>query len=147
MAYSLSQAVQTVAGAAGWRAAQPDELGIYHYLLEGGLDLDLQSPDARTLVIGCDMGPVPEENERWAEIGRLAAGSALRRASTLAVDEERLTLFRRLDLGRVSESELIDAVRDFLNDQAWWRSRLEGTSASSTSGFSMAGWFPDQIGS
>ncbi|MDY6010066.1 MAG: hypothetical protein SPJ12_02825 [Duodenibacillus sp.] len=146
MAYTLSQAVQTVSGAAGWRAAHPDELGVYHYLLQEGLDLDLQSPDGRTLIAGCDMGPAPEEDERWELIGRLAAGSTLRRASVLAAEDGRLTLFRRLDLTRVSENELVGGVRDFLNDQVWWRTQLEGAPQSSAGGFSMAGWFPDQLG-
>lgn len=153
MALNLNSAVAVVAGAAGWKLTAPDENGVYHYFLENGLDLDIRSPDGRLCVLSADLGAAPDPARPDAEaeyvrIGRLAAGIQRKRASILSTDESgRLELFRTVDLSTVQEQRLIEEVRDFLNDQAWWRLNLQGSSAQSDSAspFSMSGWFPGEF--
>ncbi|MGN1149749.1 MAG: CesT family type III secretion system chaperone [Sutterella sp.] len=152
MAFNLASAVAAVAHTAGWRQALPDENGVYHYFLENGLDLDIRSPDGRTCILSADLGEAPDPNMQDAEselirIGRLAAGIQRRRSSVLSVNEGRLELFRTVDLNAADERRLAAEVRDFLNDQAWWRLNLQGASAASSSPFSMqmSGWFPGEL--
>ena len=154
MGIALEDAVRIIAEVAGWKIAAPDENGVRHYLLEEGLDLDIGSPDGRVLVASADLGEAPEPgspgaDEEWARIGGLAAGVLKRRASVLVADGGRLELFRTVDLSQASETELVDAVRDFLNDEAWWRANLSAVPGQRPSPFSMAsgqgGWFPGEL--
>ena len=155
MGIALEDAVRIIAEAAGWKIAAPDEHGARHYLLEEGLDLDIESPDGRVLVASADLGDAPEAgspgaDEEWVRIGKLAAGVMKRRASVLAANEGRLELFRTVDLSQAGVTELVDAVRDFLNDEAWWRANLSAVPGQAASPFSMsgmgpAGWFPGEL--
>ena len=154
MGFDLKRAVETVAGAAGWNAAEPDGEGVCHYLLDG-LDLDMSSPDGRTLILSADLGGAPQADapgvdDEWRRIGGLAAAVMKRRASVLAVHDGRLELFRRVDLVQADAAGLVGACRDFLNDEAWWRANLEGGasaySASTSYPFDFSqGWFPGQL--
>lgn len=152
MGLALKEAVEAVAGAAGWKITTPDESGVYHYLLEEGLDLDLASPDGRTLILSADLGGAPQSSEpgvdeEWKRIGRLAAAVLRKRASILSCHAGRLELYRTVILTHAEPQEIIEACKDFLNDQAWWRANLNSnTTATTASPFSFAqGWFPGQL--
>lgn len=155
MGFDFKRAVATVAGEAGWNVAEPDGNGVCHYLLADGLDLDLSSPDGRTLILSADFGEAPQADapgveDDWRRIGRLAAAVMKRRASVLAVHDGRLELFRRINLVQTDAAGLVEACRDFLNDEAWWRANLDGGSSapSGTPSFSFdfsQGWFPGQL--
>jgi len=151
MGLDLAQAVDSIAQAAGWSHVSADTAGVYRYFLEDGLDLELSSPDGRLCVLSADMGlaPTPDEadsTERLVKIGRLAAGIMKRRASVITVDDSNLQLTRTFDLTTASEQDCIEQASDFLNDEAWWKANLNDTEApSSTSPFSMGGWFPGEM--
>lgn len=152
MGLALREAVEAVAVEAGWKMAMPDESGIYHYLLEEGLDLDLTSPDGRTLILSADLGGAPQASEpgvdeEWKRIGLLAAAVLKKRASILSSHGGRLELYRTMDLTRAQPHEVIVACKDFLNDQAWWRANLHSDApVAAVSSFSFAqGWFPGQL--
>lgn len=152
MGLALQKAVEAVAGAAGWKIATPDENGVYHYLLEEGLDLDMASPDGRTLILSADLGGAPQEDqpgvdEEWKRIGHLAAAVQRKRSSILSRHAGRLELYLAVDLMASEPNKIIDACKDFLNDQAWWRANLNSNaSVAAASPFSFAqGWFPGQL--
>ncbi|MCF0253395.1 MAG: hypothetical protein HUK26_03565 [Duodenibacillus sp.] len=147
---NLSSAVQALAGAAGWHVADPDELGVYHYFLEEGLDMDIQSPDGRLCVMSTDLGDAPSESDPSASqelrrLGTLAAGILRSRGSVLSVQAGRLELFRAFDLRRASEDDAVREGQAFLNDQAWWRSQLGGSAGLGQSFSFGADWFPSEF--
>lgn len=151
MSFDAAAAVQTIAQAANWGMATPDEQGVYHYFLEENLDLDIQSPDGRLLVLSADLGPAPEgkgpqADDAFKRLGKLAGGILRHRLSTLSVVGDRLELHQTLDLGSASERACVQAARDFLNDEAWWKANLSESGSAAPSPFSMdmSQWFPGE---
>ena len=154
MADRLAQFVTALAERASWAVSAPDERGVYHFYLEDGIDLDLQSPDGRTCIASADLGEAPEDTpEGETELRRIAliSGAALQtRRSRATIAAGRLELFRSFALNEGGDYERIAQVRDFLNDQAWWKEALAGPgpSASPFSMFPAGGgedWFPSQL--
>lgn len=148
MPFSFEDAVKALADEAGWRTPEPDDEGVRRILLDEGLDIELSSPDGRLFIANADLGTAPDadDEEGWLRLGRLAAGSLRAQASVLSSRSGRLALSCRIDLSCSGPNEVCEAVRRFLNDQAWWREALsEGESRLSPaplSPFAMPGWFP-----
>lgn len=131
---NLDQAVKAVATAASWPEPAADAQGVYRIRLEGDLSLEVSTPDGRHCVLSTELGDLPSDarDDYWVRLGKLACGSLRRRPSTLALDGNRLELFRFLDLSEINTEDLAAQVQGFLNDQAWWRSELSGGSAGAS---------------
>jgi hypothetical protein len=86
-----------------------------------------------------------EGGDRLKRLAALAAGSLKKRRSSFAIAGQRLELSRTFPMQSTSEREISLLVRDFLNDLAWWKAQINGSSNSSSntssSPFSMGGWF------
>ena len=130
----LGEYAEKLARAAGWSQAVPDSEGRYRYFLDGGIDLDLFSPDGRTCILSADLGAGPEkgasgESEQLRRVAALAAACARDRRSTVCLAGNRIELYRRLALSRLTPDAFVREVRDFLNDEAWWKEALSGEPA------------------
>jgi hypothetical protein len=153
MAEKLSDFVNALALQAEWTVTDPDAEGVYHFYLEDGIDLDIRTPDGRTCIISADLGNEPENGTVTGDneirmLGKASAASAQKRASVLCLAKGRIELYRRIDLQQTGTLKFIEQVRDFLNDQMWWKNVLSGSapSASPFSGFSSGNeWFPSQM--
>ena len=159
MLMRLIDAARTLAEAAGWSPPAIAADGVCRYALEDGLDLELSSPDGRTLILAADLGEAPvlkEGNEeaaraRLERIGLLSAASMRKRASVLSIHEGRLRLTRTLSLQSAHQGALLAAAEGFLNDQAFWRDALgdgaRTSMSSSDSPFSMGSgnWFSGDL--
>ena len=150
MSNQLQQIADIITNAAGWKRAEPDSEGVFRFSLEGDLDFSLLSPENRTAVLLADLGPAPEAgtmegNDRLKRLAALAAGALKKRRSSFAIAGQRLELSRTFPMQTTSELEISPLVRDFLNDLAWWKAQISGSSSSSSntssSPFSMGGWF------
>ena len=150
MSFQLQQIADIITNAAGWKRAEPDSEGVFRFSLEGGLDFSLLSPDNRTAVLLADLGPAPEAgtmngNDKLKRLAALAAGTLKKRRSSFAIAGQRLELSRTFSMQTASELEISPLVRDFLNDLAWWKAQISGSSNTSSntssSPFSMGGWF------
>ena len=150
MPSKLQQIADIITNAAGWKRAEPDSEGVFRFSLEGGLDFSLLTPENRTAVLLADLGPAPESgsmegNERLKRLAALAAGTLKKRRSSFAIAGQRLELSRTFSMQTASELEISPLVRDFLNDLAWWKAQISGSSNTSSntssSPFSMGGWF------
>ena len=150
MPSKLQQIADIITNAAGWKRAEPDSEGVFRFSLEGGLDFSLLSPDNRTAVLLADLGPAPEAgtmngNDKLKRLAALAAGTLKKRRSSFAIAGQRLELSRTFPMQTASELEISPLVRDFLNDLAWWKAQISGSSNTSSntssSPFSMGGWF------
>ena len=150
MSSQLQLIADIITNAAGWKRAEPDSEGGFLFSLEGGLDFSLLSPDNRTAVLLADLGPAPEAgtmdgNDRLKRLAALAAGTLKKRRSSFAIAGQRLELNRTFSMQAASETKTPLLVRDFLNDLAWWKAQVEGSSNissnTSSSPFSMGGWF------
>lgn len=152
---SLDDKVRALAVTARWKAPQPEKDGSYSFQLEQALDLKLFSPDGRWCFLLAEILPLPEAGqEREDVLHRVAgqqAGVCRRRASVVALERagerqdgagpDRLVLQSRLDLD-MPQQRFELAVRDFLNDLAWWKRSLDGpTGEGAPSLFSMPGAF------
>ncbi len=147
MAFPLQQTADILTRVAGWTSATPDEEGIFHFSLEGGLDFSLFSPENRTGILFSSLGGTPESDEELRRLAALAAGCLKKRRSVFSMGEHGLELYRAFSLAEVSENFLIPEVRDFLNDLAWWKKQISGSGASTprnVSPFSLpfGNWFP-----
>lgn len=153
MAEKLADFVNALALQAEWTVADPDAEGVYHFYLEDGIDLDIQTPDGRTCIISADLGNEPEldtvaGNSEIQKLGKAAAASAKNRSSVLCLAKGRIELYRKIDLQQTGTMKFIEQVRDFLNDQMWWKNILSGSAPSSSpfSSFAPGGeWFPSQM--
>lgn len=149
----MKNIIEIISRAAGWTEVPPDEEGGYHYFLEGGLDLDIRCPDDRCCVLSTVLEPAPSSDqpeaarEHWLRLGLAACAVMNAQGSILAKKGEEVVLYRRLDLDELNEAEIVDEVRDFLNDQAWWRRFLSQGEGSMPSAFStdFSMWFPPQF--
>jgi hypothetical protein len=150
MPSKLQQIADIITNAAGWKRAEPDSEGVFRFSLEGGLDFSLLTPENRTAVLLADLGPAPESgsmegNDRLKRLAALAAGTLKKRRSSFAIAGQRLELSRTFPMQAASELEISPLVRDFLNDLAWWKAQISGSSNTSSntssSPFSMGGWF------
>lgn len=152
MATLLQQTADVITEAAGWKRAAPDERGVFHFSLEGGLDFDLFSPENRTAILFAGLGPAPDEATPQGEaelrrLASLAAGSLKKRRSVFGIGESGLELYLSFPLSEAPDRSPALEARDFLNDLAWWKKQLSGAahqSGTSASPFSFAfgGWFP-----
>ena len=150
MPSKLQQIADIITNAAGWKRAEPDSEGVFRFSLEGGLDFSLLTPETRTAVLLADLGPAPEAgtmngNDKLKRLAALAAGTLKKRRSSFAIAGQRLELSRTFPMQTASELEISPLVRDFLNDLAWWKAQISGSSNTSSntssSPFSMGGWF------
>lgn len=151
MSSQLQQLADIITRAAGWKNAVPDEHGIFRFSLEGDLDFSLLTPENRTAVLLADLGIAPErgsapEEETLLRLASLAASSLKKRRSSLSLANGRIELHRALPITLNDEYELRTEVRDFLNDLAWWKKQISGSSTqssskASSSPFSLGSWF------
>lgn len=153
MGNNLIAAVEKMAIVAGWRVPMPDADGIYHFFFEEGLEMDVFSPDGVWCILTTDLGNAPQLGEYEAEgtlveLGRKAAAVMRSQNSVLSINDGRLELMARVPFSQMTDDVLIETVRLFLNDQAWWRESLTpGSSMRSGSPFSFgdANWFPSEL--
>lgn len=135
---SLDDKVRALAVTAGWESPRPGQDGSYSFRLEDGLDLKVFSPDGRLCFLLADLHALPEPGHGRDSLLRKVAGQQAgicrERASVVALerqedaaarglDGERLILQSRVPVD-VPQQEFDDAVRDFLNDLAWWKKSL-----------------------
>lgn len=135
---SLDDKVRALAVTAGWKTPRPEQDGSYSFRLEDGLDLKLFSPDGRGCFLLADLLALPEAGYERDSLLRKVAGQQTgicrERASVVAVERREDALARGLDgdrlilQSRVSvdapQQQFDNAVRDFLNDLAWWKKTL-----------------------
>ena len=128
MGKNLTAAVERLSQAAGWRMPEPDADGIYRFLLDDGLDMDVFSPDGAWCIFTADL--------------------MRSQISVLSTNGGRLELTVRVPFSQLSDDVLLETVRKFLNDQAWWRESLNpGSTGRADSPFSFGGadWFPSDF--
>ena len=153
MGKNLTAAVERLSQAAGWRMPEPDVDGIYRFLLDDGLDMDVFSPDGAWCIFTADLGAAPEAwnsagDASLAELGWKAAAVMRSQISVLSTNGGRLELTVRVPFSQLSDDVLLETVRKFLNDQAWWRESLNpGSTGRADSPFSFGGadWFPSDF--
>ena len=153
MGKNLTAAVERLSQAAGWRMPEPDADGIYRFLLDDGLDMDVFSPDGAWCIFPADLGAAPEAwdsagDASLAELGWKAAAVMRSQISVLSTNGGRLELTVRVPFPQLSDDVLLETVRKFLTDQAWWRESLNpGSTGRADSPFSFGGadWFPSDF--
>lgn len=139
MAMQFQDALRSVGLAVGREADRTDEEGVFTFEFDEGPGVRLVAPDARTLVLFCDLGPFPSEAENEAareRIGALALAALRFERSILSVRGGRVELHRRLDLTGAQLADVVRETTDLLNDAARWRERTEGARTPSASPFS-----------
>ena len=79
MTSPLQRSADIITRAAGWKEALPDDDGVFHFSLEGGLDFELFSPENRTGILFAVLGSAPEQDARADDtllrLASLSAGS------------------------------------------------------------------------
>lgn len=138
---SLDDKVRALAVTAGWKTPRPEQDGSYSFRLEEGLDLKLFSPDGRWCFLLAELLVLPEAgHERDSLLRKVLgqqAGICRERAAVVALERqedvvarglegERLVLQSRVPVD-VPQPQFDGAVRDFLNDLAWWKKSLGGS--------------------
>lgn len=155
----LDDRVRSLAEAARWKEPRQEKGGAYRFRLEKGLDITLFAPDGRQCILRAELAPLPaaapEREELLQTVVRHQAGACRTRASIVALerpeesllpasaDGDRLVLQSLLEL-EAPQAQFDTAVRDFLNDLAWWRKVLESVRSrgeESASLFSLQGSF------
>ena len=138
MSTRLQYIAETITAAAGWQSPVPDNDGFFRLSLEGGLDFALLTPENKTGIFLADLGEAPENGSLTAdeEIKRLASvasASLKKRRSSFAVAESRLELSRSFSLQDITDREVIEIARDFINDLAWWKAQVSNSGSKSSS--------------
>lgn len=137
----LQEAADAVTSAAGWRKASPDAAEIVRFRLEDDLDMDMFSPDGRTLVLRAEVERLPSAERDADDMLRRCASRAVaagrKRRSVLALDGGALILHRLMPREGGVE-DVPRHVRDFLNDLVWWKAQM-GAGAPTPSPFSFPG--------
>ena len=138
MSTRLQQLAETMTAAAGWKSPAPGDDGTFRFSLEGGLDFALLTPDNRTGIFLADLGEAPEKgslpgDEETKRLASVAASSLKKRRSSFAVAGARLELSRTFSLQDISDRELTEIARDFINDLAWWKAQVANAGVKSSS--------------
>ena len=124
----LQEVVDAVTDAAGWRSAEPDAEGVYHFRLKGNLDMDMLSPDGRNCILRGDLGPIPDSDSEAESLLRLCAGrvvgSCRKRRSVLSLQDDRLILYRLVRMDASNPGTVSREAEGFLNDLAWWQGQI-----------------------
>jgi len=142
------QAADAITSAAGWKPAQPDAEGVFHFRLEGDLDMDFFSPDGRTGIFRSTLTTLSGEDAESETLLKTCAQRAVaairKRKSILSIDDGRLQLHRAIGLDAMAADmtrAIPDVAKDFLNDLAWWQVQIGARSPqASPSPFSLSGF-------
>lgn len=138
----LQEAVDSMTSAAGWKQARPNAEGVYHFRLQGNLDMDILSPDGLNCILQSNLGPLPEEEAEAEKLLRLCAGrvvgSCRKRRSILSLQDDRLVLYRIVRMNASDPGAVSREAKGFLNDLAWWQNQLVAT-VNNASPFSVFG--------
>ena len=153
MSSQLQNIANIITASAGWKNASPDGEGVFRFAIEGGLDFQLFSPENRTAILLADLGNAPSLGDLQGEgeikrLASVAAASLKKRRSSFAIAGDRLELTYSFPIQENDEQVIRQVMRDFLNDFAWWKQQVKGEAANtssntSSSPFSLGGWFSD----
>lgn len=148
----VKNAAEAIAQAAGWKQPRPGEDGRFRFSLEEGLDMEMFSPDGSTCIMRGIVASLPAEGPEaetaLAEYAKRAVGRARTGKTVLTVEEGRTVLFRDMRLDKLTPEEVVREARDFLNDFAWWRGRVQAATGTPRTGAPSgafapgAGWMP-----
>lgn len=144
------QAANAITTAAGWQSARPNDDGVFHFRLEGDLEMDFFSPDGRTGIFRSTLVTLPDSDAE-AEVllktcAQRAVAASRKRKSIISLDAGRLQLHRAIRLDGLSPDMLArvatDEARGFLNDLAWWQVQAGTKTGQSAapSPFSLSGF-------
>lgn len=142
------QAADAITSAAGWQPARPNNDGVFHFRLEGDLEMDFFSPDGRTGIFRSTLATLPdtEAEALLKTCAQRAVAACRKRKSILSLDAGRLQLHRAIRLDGLSPDMLArvasDEARGFLNDLAWWQIQAGAKTGQSAapSPFSLSGF-------
>ena len=154
----MDEAVQAVVDAAGWKKPESSRDGACHFHLKGDLDFSLFSPDGRTCIMRGTVAELPSDNmqrdDLLKDVSKRQVAVCRKRPSVLTVEQagqslmasddgkDKLLLFRQIRLEAGQYEAVKIAVKEFLNDLAWWKASLGTRQNSSASFFSMQSMFP-----
>lgn len=157
MASILQELTDILCDKAGWAHKNAekdcDAEGALHFELEGDLSFEILSPNRKMLVLRGVMCATPagdsEKDELCKRIAKLNVASMTKRRSVPALHEGKIELQRSLSLDNIHasmlETQFLQAVKEFLNDLAWWQKQCssQGANAAPASAFSFGGnqWF------
>lgn len=143
----LDERARALAAMAHWREPRSERDGSYRFALENDLTMTLLSPDGRMCILRAELTDIPQEEPAREDLLRMVlrhqAGVCTARASVVALEHagesllsapatgERLILQALLALD-APQHRFEEAVRDFLNDLAWWKHVLNSGQASGT---------------
>ena len=123
----LDNAAAKVASAAGWREPKPDGEGRYRFALQGGLALDMFSPDGNAIILRAAVQPLPDEEAPRENLlrakAKLAVAASRERKTVLALEDDNLILHRVLPSKETPLENMPGIVKAFLNDLDWWKAQ------------------------
>ena len=123
----LDNAAATVASAAGWREPKPDGEGRYHFTLQGGLALDMFSPDGNAIILRAAVQSLPDEEALRENLlrakAKLAVAASRERKTVLALEGDDLILHLVVPSRETPLESMPGIVKAFLNDLDWWKAQ------------------------
>jgi alpha-D-ribose 1-methylphosphonate 5-triphosphate synthase subunit PhnH len=125
----INDAVSILAKTAGWSMPAPIN-GTYCFRLDDNLDMSLSAPDGKTLFFRARLAPLPaspaDASAMLALCAHDAVGAVRHRSSICSLEDHNLMLHTSLPLrDALSDAQsLTTTAKNFLNDLAWWQTRL-----------------------
>ncbi len=141
MSLTLRNIADIITSSAGWKKAEPEADGSFHFALEGGLGFSLSSPDGQTMFLSAVVGSysdgdTAEAKDTILRMASLCVGAMKKRPSILSMRNGDLELYREFSAVRTDERDIQAIATGFLNDAAWWM-KQGGTAAPSANPFGM----------
>lgn len=125
----ISDAVRMLADAAGWSIPKPEN-GTYSFRLDDNIDMSLSAPDGKTLFFRARLAPLPaspaDATAMLAQCAHDAVGAVRQRSSICSLEDTHLMLHASIPLREAltDTQRLTTTAKNFLNDLAWWHTRL-----------------------
>ncbi len=122
----LQDVVSSICKATSWKNQSQKEENTVSFELEDGINLNIYSPDGRTVILYDTIAALPNDQYEAKQIvekyAKHAVAACKTKETVVSLCDNNLILHYDISL-KNGDVEINKSARDFLNDLMWWKKK------------------------